>query len=226
LTSDLQDSVRTDVPLTELLAYASFARGLTRDEIHQVVLQPPTYSENGTSPDGTQEIVIPNWSAIDQAVAQMFQIQPNPAPGARAATNVIRGGAAPEAGAPPANGAALARPTVAPTPVRLAATATATPAPEPAAAITVLVENGTTVPGLGQRATKALAGSGFRLSAPVNAGRVGVARTTVTFYQPEARDAAYGVARLTGGVVLAGNRPAAAGPNVVVVLGTDAAGRF
>lgn len=221
LTADLQDSVRTDVPLTDLLAYASFARGLTHDQIHQVVLQPPTYSQNGTSPDGTQEIVIPNWPAIDQATAQMFQTQPHPAPGTRAAPNVIpaAAAAAQQAATPPADSG---RPTA--TPAR--PEPTATPRPEPAGPIVVQVENGTSVAGLGQRATQALLGSGFRLLSPVNAGRVGVTRTTITFYQPSARDVAYNVARVTGGVVIVGNRPANAGPSVVVVLGTDAAGRF
>jgi LCP family protein required for cell wall assembly len=221
LTADLQDSVRTDVPLTDFLQYASFARDLKQADIHQVVLQPPTYSANATTPDGTQQIVVPDWPAIDQAVAQMFQVQPQPAAGTRVAPSVLQTTAAtstevnrPRVAAEPA--------TPTPKPVRLVPTAT----PEPAVAIVVQVENGTTVPGLAERATQYLAGNGYRLAAPLNASRPGAVRTTVTFYQPSARAAAFNVAHLLGATVIAGNRPASAGPPVVVVLGMDVAKRF
>jgi hypothetical protein len=118
--------------------------------------------------------------------------------------------------------AAVEPATPTPKPVRLVPTAT----PEPAVAIVVQVENGTTVPGLAERATQYLAGNGYRLAAPLNASRPGAVRTTVTFYQPSARDAAFNVAHLLGATVIAGNRPASAGPPVVVVLGTDVAKRF
>lgn len=224
LAADMQGSVRTDVPLTDLLQYASFARDLKRSDIHQIVLQPPTYSANGTSADGSQAIVIPNWPAIDQAVAQMFQIQPQPAGGTRLAPPIVQLAATPAARQP----AAAERPVttaVATRTERIPPTATPEPRREPAAPITVQVENGTTVPGLAERATQYLLGSGYRLAAPVNGPR-GVLRTTVTFYNPSARQAAYNVAHLLGAVVIAGNRPATAGPAVVVVLGTDVAKRF
>jgi LCP family protein required for cell wall assembly len=224
LTADLQDSVRTDMPLTDLLQYASFARDLKHDDIHQIVLQPPTYSANGATPDGSQQIVIPNWPAIDQAVAQMFQIQPQPSGGTRVVPNVAQAVAATPPPASRSRGGEDSAPT--PEPLRLAPTATPAPQVAPITPITVQVENGTAVPGLAERATQYLAGNGYRLASPVNFPRPGVVRTTVTFYQPDARDAAFNVARLLGATVIAGSRPASAGAPVVVVLGTDVAKRF
>lgn len=226
LTADLSGSVRTDVPLTDILQYASFARDLQRSDIHQIVLQPPTYSSNGTTTDGTQEIVIPNWSAIDQAVRQMFQIQPQPASDTRAAPPVQQatGAAAPAAQERVATEAVPTVTTV-PRPERIIPTVTPEPPLDVATAVTVQVENGTTVPGLAERATRYLEGNGYRLAAPTNAARAGIARTTVTFYEPSARQAAFNVAHLLGAVVIVGNRPSA-GASVVVVLGTDAARRF
>jgi LCP family protein required for cell wall assembly len=224
LAADMQDSVRTDVPLTDLLQYASFARDLKHTDIHQIVLQPPTYSSNGTSSDGSQAIVIPNWPAIDQAVAQMFQIQPQPAGGTRLAPVIAPAAATPVArqSAPAERAAATAAPARSePVPP----TATVAPRLEPAATITVQVENGTAVPGLAERATQYLVGNGYRLAAPLNGPR-GVVRTTVIFYDPAARQAAFNLAHLLGAVVITGNRPASAGPAVVVVLGADAAKRF
>jgi LCP family protein required for cell wall assembly len=223
LASDMQDSVRTDVPLSDLLQYASFARDLNSDEIRQIVLQPPTYSSNGMTPDGTQAIVIPNWPAIDQVVTQMFELQPQPAAG----TRIVPNGPLTVVATPAAAGRPQAPTDDTPSPVeteRAAPTATPVPRPEPVA-ITVQVENGTAVPGLAERATQYLAGNGYRLASPVNGPR-GVARTTVTFYDANARQAAFAVARLLGATVIAGNRPASAGAPVVVVLGSDAAKRF
>lgn len=224
LAADMQDSVRTDVPLTDLLQYASFARDLKRTDIHQIVLQPPTYSTNGTSADGSQEIVIPNWPSIDQAIVQMFQIQPQPAGGTRLAPPAVQPAATPAARRPVPVERATATETAVRT-ERILPTATPAPRPETAAPITVQVENGTAVPGLAERATQYLMGNGYRLAAPVNGPR-GAVRTTVTFYNPGARQAAFNVAHLLGAVVIAGNRPASAGPAVIVVLGTDVAKRF
>lgn len=225
LTADLQNSVRTDMPLTDLLQYASFARDLKHDNIHQIVLQPPTYSANSATPDGSQQIVLPDWPVIDQAVVQMFQLRPQPAGGTRIAPSVFQTIAATPTAAGPARVAGEA-PRATPEPVRLLPTATPVPRAEPATPITVQVENGTAVPGLAERATQYLVGNGYRLASPVNAPRPGIVRTTVTFYEPGARDAAYSVARLLGAVVIAGNRPASAGAPVVVLLGADVAKRF
>lgn len=230
LASDLQDSVRTDVPLTDLLQYASFAQDLQQSEIHQIVLLPPTYSSNATTPDGSQDIVVPNWPAIDQAVAQMFQIQPRPSSGTRALVPVARNVAPTPTRAPEVRTtvetSTIVRTTTTveravPTP-----TAVATALPLQIVPVVVQVENGTTVPGLAERATQYLEGSGYRLAAPLNAPRPGVVRTTVTFYAPDARDVAFRVAGMLGATVIAGNRPPSAGPAIVVVLGADVAKRF
>lgn len=229
LAADLQDTVRTDLPLTELLAYANFARTLHRSEIHQVVLLPPTYTENTTTPDGSQDIVVPHWPAIDRVVQQMFDTVPQPAHGIRQAALPV------------------ARPTVVPTPSKVAMviptatpesrtrveptpvmTATATPASfrEGGSPVTVLVENGTTVNGLAERVTQYLIRDGFRLQAPSNAGHTGIVHTTVTYYAPAARQTAYNVAHALGAVVIDDARATGGSTVVVVVLGSDVAQRF
>lgn len=229
LAADLQDTVRTDLPLTELLAYANFARTLHRSEIHQVVLLPPTYTENTTTPNGSQDIVVPHWPAIDRVVQQMFGTAPQPARGIRQIVlPVVRPTATPAS-----SKVAMARPTLTPTAERQVSVeptpvivATATPRGVEGGAVTVLVENGTTVNGLAERVTQYLIQNGFRLQAPSNAARTGIIHTTVTYYAPTARQTAYNVAHALGAVVIDDARATGGSTVVVVVLGSDVAQRF
>ncbi|MCL4509274.1 MAG: LCP family protein [Chloroflexi bacterium] len=223
LANDLQSSVRTDVPLTDLLAYANFARTLTRSEIHQVVLLPPTYSYNTTTPDGSQDIVVPRWPAIDDKVQQMFGQTPEPAPGIRQATLPVRDTTTVATTERRPAVAAESRPT--PTP-EATARVTPTTAPVVSAPISVLVENGTTVNGLGTRVTRYLERNGFRLEAPINAPHAGVLHTTVTYSSPAARDTAYNIAHQLGGYVIDNSRTGNASTVIIVVVGEDDAHRF
>jgi LCP family protein required for cell wall assembly len=72
LVTDLQGSVKTDLSLPALLQLASLARGVSPENIHQQVLAAPEFASLGTSPDGSQEVVFPNWSAIRPVIARLL----------------------------------------------------------------------------------------------------------------------------------------------------------
>jgi LCP family protein required for cell wall assembly len=72
LVTDLQDSVKTDLPAPAVLQLAALARKMPPETIHQQVLSAPEYASLGYSPDGTQQVVYPNWQAIRPVVARLL----------------------------------------------------------------------------------------------------------------------------------------------------------
>ncbi|MBV9577124.1 MAG: LCP family protein [Chloroflexi bacterium] len=73
LVADMQGSVKTDLPLPALLQLAAQARSVSPESIHQTILSAPDFATLGYSPDGTQQVVFPNWSAIRPAVARLMK---------------------------------------------------------------------------------------------------------------------------------------------------------
>jgi hypothetical protein len=49
------------------------SRRVPAANIHQQVLSAPDYAWLGYSPDGTEQVVFPNWSAIRPAIARLMQ---------------------------------------------------------------------------------------------------------------------------------------------------------
>jgi polyisoprenyl-teichoic acid--peptidoglycan teichoic acid transferase len=80
LATDLQGNVLTDMTVPELTEVANFAKGVTHENMKQIVLAPPTYSAGqGTiyRPDGEQTYaLLPNWQAINQTI--QAAIHPDP----------------------------------------------------------------------------------------------------------------------------------------------------
>jgi LCP family protein required for cell wall assembly len=73
LVAALQGSVKTDLSLAGILQLAALARNVPNGGIHQQVLSAPDFASLGYSPDGTQQVVFPNWTAIRPAVARLLQ---------------------------------------------------------------------------------------------------------------------------------------------------------
>ncbi|MBV9133057.1 MAG: LCP family protein [Chloroflexi bacterium] len=73
LVTDLQDSVKTDLSLPAVLQLAALARKVPPTAIRLQVLSAPDFASLGYSPDGTEQVVFPNWSAIRPAVARLLQ---------------------------------------------------------------------------------------------------------------------------------------------------------
>jgi anionic cell wall polymer biosynthesis LytR-Cps2A-Psr (LCP) family protein len=73
LVAALQDSVKTDLSVPAILQLAALARNVPADHIHQQVLSAPDYAWLGYSPDGAEQVVYPNWSAIRPAIARLLQ---------------------------------------------------------------------------------------------------------------------------------------------------------
>jgi len=69
--TDLQGSVKTDMSLPALLQLAAMARNVSSDSIHQQVLSAPEFATLGNSPDGAQQVVFPNWTAIRPVISQL-----------------------------------------------------------------------------------------------------------------------------------------------------------
>jgi LCP family protein required for cell wall assembly len=72
LVSDMQGSVKTDLPAPAVLQLAALARKVPPETIHQQVLSAPDFASLGYSPDGTQQVVFPNWAAIRPVVARLL----------------------------------------------------------------------------------------------------------------------------------------------------------
>ena len=74
LASELQGKVMTDLTLPQIYDLDQMARHIGPQDIHQVVLQYPTYARLSTAitPVGEQSILIPNWSRIRPLIKQMF----------------------------------------------------------------------------------------------------------------------------------------------------------
>jgi LCP family protein required for cell wall assembly len=85
LVTDLQGSVKTDLSLPALLQLAAMARTVSPESIHQQVLSAPDFATLGNSPDGTQQVVFPDWTAIRPVIARL--VQPSRTGGSEAASN-------------------------------------------------------------------------------------------------------------------------------------------
>ena len=73
LVADLQGSVKTDLSLPALLQLVTLGRKLPPERIHQQVLSAPEFASLGYSPDGTQQVVYPDWAAIRRALARLLE---------------------------------------------------------------------------------------------------------------------------------------------------------
>jgi LCP family protein required for cell wall assembly len=73
LVNALQGSVKTDLSFAEVLQLAGLAHEVPAGSIRQQVLSAPEFASLGNSPDGTQQVVFPNWAAIRPAVARLLQ---------------------------------------------------------------------------------------------------------------------------------------------------------
>ncbi len=95
LASDLQGNVLTDMSVAEITQVANFAKGISHQNIKQLVLEPPDYSAgSGTiyRPDGEETYaLLPNWQAVNQIIDATIHPDPtidqnqpcsvNPVPG-------------------------------------------------------------------------------------------------------------------------------------------------
>jgi len=72
LMGAMQGSVKTDLSVPAILQLAALARKVSPASIHQQVLSAPDFASLGYSPDGTQQVVFPDWSAIRPAVARLL----------------------------------------------------------------------------------------------------------------------------------------------------------
>ena len=63
----------------------ALARGVSSESIHQQVLSAPDFATLGNSPDGRQQVVFPNWTAIRPVIARL--VPPSTAGGSEAASN-------------------------------------------------------------------------------------------------------------------------------------------
>jgi LCP family protein required for cell wall assembly len=72
LVAALQGSVKTDLSLAEILQLAALGHRVPAGSIHQQVLAAPDFASLGYSPDGSQQVVFPNWAAIRPAMARLL----------------------------------------------------------------------------------------------------------------------------------------------------------
>lgn len=86
IAKDLQNSLKTDMQLPDVLKLMNFARSLDPNKIQKLTLGPP-YSSSGTAqagtPDAGADVVFPNCEKILPAITQMLQL------GNSAACNVL-----------------------------------------------------------------------------------------------------------------------------------------
>jgi anionic cell wall polymer biosynthesis LytR-Cps2A-Psr (LCP) family protein len=73
LVSALEGSVKTDLSVPAIVQLAALSRNVQASNIHQQVLAAPDFASLGYSPDGTQQVVYPNWSAIKPAIARLLE---------------------------------------------------------------------------------------------------------------------------------------------------------
>jgi LCP family protein required for cell wall assembly len=73
LVAALEGSVKTDLSVPAIVQLAALSRNVPPSNIRQQVLAAPEFASLGYSPDGTQEVVFPDWSAIRPAVARLLQ---------------------------------------------------------------------------------------------------------------------------------------------------------
>jgi LCP family protein required for cell wall assembly len=82
LVDDLRGKVKTDLGPTELLQLAQLSKQIKAYDIHQVVLQAPTYSHYGfaTNALGLQSVVFPDWNKIRPLIKSIFSPIKPPSP--------------------------------------------------------------------------------------------------------------------------------------------------
>ncbi len=73
IASALGDEVRTNMSLTQVASIAGLARDFSNGAVKEIVMLPPDYS-SGTEQSGTstEQVLLPNWSAINAVVQQNF----------------------------------------------------------------------------------------------------------------------------------------------------------
>ena len=69
IATALSGEIHTDMGLSQVASLLPLARALGTGSVRQVVMLPPDYS---AATIGTQDVLLPNWSAIDQTVRQLF----------------------------------------------------------------------------------------------------------------------------------------------------------
>ncbi|MBV9175337.1 MAG: LCP family protein [Chloroflexi bacterium] len=72
LVSALDGSVKSDLSVPAILQLAAMSRDVHSENIHQQVLSAPDFAWLGYSPDGTQQVVFPNWPAIRPVIARLL----------------------------------------------------------------------------------------------------------------------------------------------------------
>ncbi len=72
LANELQGSVVTDMSIIQLSQLAPLLTSIKTEDIHRYILSPPTYSSDGLSPDGKQDIVKPDMTKIKVLFDQIF----------------------------------------------------------------------------------------------------------------------------------------------------------
>lgn len=82
IAHDLQNYLRTDMQLSDVLKLMSFARSLDPNKIDKLILGPP-YSTSGVAPQGTPDagaqVVFPDCTRVVPAISQMLKLGNNAA---------------------------------------------------------------------------------------------------------------------------------------------------
>jgi polyisoprenyl-teichoic acid--peptidoglycan teichoic acid transferase len=74
LVAALKDAVRTDLSFTAITQLALLSRGIPADHIQREILSAPRFARLGSSPDGLQQVVLPEWTSIRPAVARLLDL--------------------------------------------------------------------------------------------------------------------------------------------------------
>jgi LCP family protein required for cell wall assembly len=82
LVAAMQGSVKTDLSVPAIVQLGLLGRNVPPGSIHQQVLAAPEFASLGNSPDGTQQVVFPDWAAIRPAITRLL----NPSTSAPSAT--------------------------------------------------------------------------------------------------------------------------------------------
>jgi LCP family protein required for cell wall assembly len=75
LVTALKDAVRTDLSFTALAQLAVLSRGIPSDRIQREILSAPRFARLGLSPDGQQQVVLPEWARIRPVVARLLDLR-------------------------------------------------------------------------------------------------------------------------------------------------------
>ena len=72
IANDLNGYVRTDMTVQEITGLLPVLANIKQYSIEKVILSPPTYSSDGVSPNGQQDVVYPNMQAINSIFSQIY----------------------------------------------------------------------------------------------------------------------------------------------------------